>query len=49
MITHKALVRSYIEEVWTKGNLAAVDLYFGPDYRRHLSPTSEPLLLDGQK
>jgi steroid delta-isomerase-like uncharacterized protein len=49
MITHKALVRSYIDEVWTKGNLAAVDLYFGPDYRRHLSPTSEPLLLDGQK
>lgn len=49
MITLKALVRSYIEEVWTRGNLDAVDLYLGANYRRHLSPTLEPLSLDGQK
>lgn len=49
MITHKALVRSYIEEVWTRGNLDAVDIYLGPNYRRHLSPTLEPLSLDDQK
>jgi steroid delta-isomerase-like uncharacterized protein len=49
MITLKALVRSYIAEVWTRGNLDAVDLFFSPDYRRYLSPTAEPLLLDGQK
>jgi predicted ester cyclase len=49
MITLKALVCSYVAEVWTKGNLDAVDLFFSPDYRRYLSPTAEPLLLDGQK
>lgn len=49
MITLKALVRSYIEEVWTRGKLDAVDIFLSPDYRRHLSPTAEPLLLDGQK
>lgn len=49
MITLKALVRSYIEEVWTRGNLDAVDTYFGQNYRRHLSPTLEPLSLEGQK
>jgi predicted ester cyclase len=49
MITLKALVRSYIEEVWTRGNLDAVDRFLSPNYRRHLSPTAEPLLLDGQK
>jgi predicted ester cyclase len=49
MITLKALVRSYIEEVWTRGNLDAIDIFLGPNYRRHLSPTTEPLLLEGQK
>ena len=49
MITHKALVRSYIAEVWTKGNLDAIDIFLSPDYRRHLSPTAEPLRLDDQK
>ena len=49
MITLKALVRSYIEEVWTRGNLDAVDTYFGQNYRRHLSPTLELLSLEGQK
>jgi len=49
MITLKALVHSYIEEVWTKGNLDAVDIFLGPNYRRHLSPTTEPLSLNGQK
>ncbi|SRR6266498_421650 len=45
----KSLVRSYIEEVWDKGNLAAIDKFLAPSYRRHLSPISEPLLLKDQK
>lgn len=49
MITLKALVRSYIEEVWMRANLDAVDTYFGQNYRRHRSPTLEPLPLEGQK
>ena len=49
MITLKALVRSYIAEVWTKGNLDAVDIFLSPNYRRYLSPISNPLQLDDQK
>lgn len=45
MITRKASVHRYIEEVWTRGNLDGVDTYFGPKYRRHLPPTLEPLSL----
>ena len=32
---NKALIREIIEEVWNKGNLAAVDRYFAPDYVDH--------------
>ncbi len=31
----KATIRQYAEEVWNQGNLAAVDTYIAPDYRRH--------------
>ena len=32
---NKALIREIIEEVWNRGNLAAVDRYFAPDYVDH--------------
>ena len=32
---NKALIREVIEEVWNRGNLAAVDRYFAPDYVDH--------------
>ena len=32
---NKALIREIIEEVWNKGNLAAMDRYFAPDYVDH--------------
>jgi steroid delta-isomerase-like uncharacterized protein len=45
---NKALVRRYFEEVWGKGNLAAVDDFMAADYAEHprpsgLSPGSEGL------
>lgn len=46
---HKALLRRYIEEVWHNGNIAALDDFLAPTYRRHVSPTAPPLTLDGQK
>ena len=45
----KALLRRYVEEVWDKGNLAALDDFLAADYRRHVSPTAAPLTRDGQK
>ncbi len=32
---NKTLIREIIEEVWNKGDLAAVDRYFAPDYVDH--------------
>ncbi len=32
---NKTLIREIIEEVWNRGNLAAVDRYFAPDYVDH--------------
>ena|SRR5215469_6026848 len=32
---NKALVRHYVEEVWNKGNVAAVDELFAPNYVDH--------------
>jgi steroid delta-isomerase-like uncharacterized protein len=46
---NKALLRRYIEDVWQRGNLAALDDYLAVDYRRHVSPTAPPLSRDGQK
>ncbi len=43
---NKSLVRRYVEEVWNNGNASAVDNFFAPDYKRHLSPTEA--LLDGE-
>ena len=46
---NKALVRRYLEEVWHKGNIGAVDAFLAPNYRRYLSPTAAPLTPDGQR
>lgn len=46
---NKSLVQRYLDEVWQKGNLAAVDEFLAPHYRRYLSPTAEPLDVAGQK
>lgn len=40
---HKALVRREFAEVWNQGNLAAVDVIFGPEYVGHDSGSSEPM------
>ena len=47
--SHKALVRRYVEEVWDKGNLAALDDFLAADYRRQVAPTVPPMTLEGQK
>jgi len=46
---NKALLRRYIKEVWDEQNPAAVDEFLAPDYKRHRSPTIEPLTRDDQK
>jgi len=35
---NEALVRRYFEEVWAKGNVAAVDDFMAPDYVEHTGP-----------
>jgi ketosteroid isomerase-like protein len=35
---NEALVRRYFEEVWAKGNVAAVDEFMAPDYVEHTAP-----------
>ena len=35
---NEALVRRYFEEVWAKGNLAAVDDFMAPNYVEHTVP-----------
>jgi hypothetical protein len=35
---NEVLVRRYFEEVWAKGNVAAVDEYMAPDYVEHTAP-----------
>ncbi len=46
---NKSLILRYLDEVWGKGNIAAVDVFLSTDYRRYLSPIAEPLTLEGQK
>jgi hypothetical protein len=35
---NEALVRRYFEEVWAKGNVAAVDEFMAPNYVEHTVP-----------
>jgi steroid delta-isomerase-like uncharacterized protein len=46
---NKTIVRRYLQEVWQKRNVEATEQFLAPDYRRHLSPTADPLTLEGQK
>lgn len=46
---NKALILQYIDQVWGKENIAAVEEFLSADYKRYLSPVSEPLNLEGQK
>jgi predicted ester cyclase len=46
---NKSLVRRYIAEVWHTTGTVTVDRFFAANYKRYLSPTAEPLNLDGQR
>jgi steroid delta-isomerase-like uncharacterized protein len=46
---NKALVRRYIEEVWDKKNIAALDEFLASNYQRHTSPNTTPIDREGQK
>jgi ketosteroid isomerase-like protein len=46
---NKALVRRYFEEVWVKGNLAAVDDFIAADYAEHPRPSTLPPGAEGLK
>lgn len=45
----KELLNRYVDEVWTKRNIAAVDRFLAANYRRHLGRGVDPLTRDGQK
>lgn len=46
---NKARVRDYLDAVWGKRNIDAMDEYLNPDYRRYPGPNAEPITLEGQK
>ena len=46
---NRVLLRRYVEEVWDNQNLAAVDDFLSPNYKRHRSPTMAPLNRQEQK
>src|SRR5215216_22743 len=46
---NKALVRRYYEEVWSKGNVAAVDEFMAPNYVPHSIPSGLPPGPEGLK
>jgi steroid delta-isomerase-like uncharacterized protein len=46
---NKALLSRYVQEVWDKQNPGAVDGFLAPNYRRHRSPTADPLTREDQK
>jgi steroid delta-isomerase-like uncharacterized protein len=45
----KALVVRYVEQVLNRGKLDLLNEICSPDYRRYVSPLSEPLTLDAQR
>jgi steroid delta-isomerase-like uncharacterized protein len=45
----KELLNRYVDEVWTKRDVAAIDGFLAPTYRRHLGRGVDPLTRDGQK
>ncbi len=46
---NKEMVLRYLDEVWQKKNIESVDIYLASNYKRYLSPISEPLTLEGQR
>jgi predicted ester cyclase len=46
---NKALVRRFFEEVWDKGNVAAVDEFMAADYVDHSIPPGLPPGIEGLK
>jgi steroid delta-isomerase-like uncharacterized protein len=46
---HKALVRRFHEEVWNKGNVAAVDEFMGAEYVDYAIPSGLPPGTEGLK
>ena len=46
---NKKLLQRYITEVWDNKNVAALDQFLAPNYRRHRSPTTLPLTREQQK
>lgn len=45
----KELLNTYVEEVWTNRNIAELDRFLAPTYRRHLGRGVDPLTRDGQQ
>jgi len=45
---NKALVRRYYEEVWSKGNVAAIDEFMAAEYVLHSIPSGLPPGPEGQ-
>ncbi len=43
------LIAHYVEEVLNQGNLELLNEICAPDYKRHLSPVTEPLSLNEQR
>lgn len=48
-VENKVLFWQYLEQVWERQNLAMIDEFLAPHYKRHRSPTSAALTRDGQK
>ena len=45
----KDLLNRYIDEIWTKRNIAALDRFLASTYRRHVGRSVDPLTRDGQR
>lgn len=45
---NETLLREYVQAVWGGHDAQAALEFFAPEYRRHLSPTAEPLDAQGQ-
>lgn len=46
--TNREVLLRYVNAVWGNHDADAATEYFAPDYRRHLSPSAEPLDAQGQ-
>lgn len=45
---NKELLARYVDEVWGRGNLDALNDFLAPDFKRHVSPTLPPIDREGQ-